>query len=300
MLRSCLPLDVEPLRGLCCTKQKSLHMQPARSLSAWPSLHKIPAFDNQKAEHFFPVQLVPHTQLGGPALNVTYSLLGMQQVRELRTLHEERQRDTRLRLLAWQEEVRLRLRAELEARQQEWQTELEARSRKEAADLTRKLQVGGVPQGSLPRRLVLCSDRTPAALHYRGGQCWDLTRRREVVGKLPPCRGSSAATGQRVVSWHRLLLPHIGHVVSMGMFAQLCRTANGSTSTPWQTWRGFGARWQSRSSTMRSWRGSSTQRGAAPGTCITAAAPRRVDDAQTLLADMPLITAHAVTYLAAP
>ena len=142
---------------------------------------------------------MPHTTLVGPALNVTCSLLDMQQVRELRTLHEERQRDTRLRLLAWQEEVRLRLRAELEARQQEWQTELEARSREEAADLTRKLQVGDVPQGSLPRSLVRCSDRTPAALHYREGRAvLGLTQRRDFSGRLLPCRGTSAATRQFV------------------------------------------------------------------------------------------------------
>ena len=163
-------------------------MQPARSLIAWPSLHKP----------FLPLAVrVPPTPLGCPPLTAPCSLLGMQQVRELRTLHEERQRDTRLRLLAWQEEVRLRLRAELEARQQEWQTELEARSRKEAADLTCRLQVGGVPQGACQRRLVLCSDRTTAALRYRGGQCWGL-HRREVVGRLLACRGSLAVTRQLV------------------------------------------------------------------------------------------------------
>ncbi len=139
---------------------------------------------------------MPYSPLGCPALMVTCSLLGMQQVRELRILHEERQRDTRLRLLAWQEEVRLHLRAELEARQQEWQTELEARTREEAADLARKLQAGDVLHCSLPRRQVLCFDRTPAALHYRGGQCWGLPRTRKVVGRLLPCRGSSAGTRQ--------------------------------------------------------------------------------------------------------
>ena len=135
------------LEGVCCTNYKScICSQPGASLPG----HLCLPIGNQEAEHPSPAQVVPHTSRCCPALTVTCSLLGMQQVRELRTLHEERQRDTRLRLLAWQEEVRLRLRAELEARQQEWQAELEARSREEAADLTRKLQVGGVPQAACP------------------------------------------------------------------------------------------------------------------------------------------------------